>query len=102
MRLYQFNLPHHTNDVQHNYAAERMEWCKRAVSLTGSCNTLGDAFGQWQDGAKLYREHMHIYQVAGSPQDAQMLLADAFKLFPDQKAIFYAEIGTANIVARNA
>jgi hypothetical protein len=99
MKLWQFTLPNYANDGA-SYATARAEWERKARERAGGLTHIGMTVGQWVDAGKLYYEPMQTYQVAASSDIADELLADAFELFPDQQALFRAEIGTASIVER--
>lgn len=100
MQLYAFNLPNRSNDGATDYRDARKAWETRAIATAGGFTYLGVAQGAWSDNGTLYNEAMHVYQVATRPAFANVLLADAFELFPDQHTIYRAELGTADIFER--
>ncbi len=59
--------------------------------------------GAWKDDTgKVYLDELVPYRVACGADAWAAILTMAFALFNDQKAIYYAEIGTAHIVERDA
>lgn len=100
MKLHQYNLPDRSNDGMTDYCAARAEWERWAIKAAGGVTYVGTAQGRWVDDGKLYDERMHVYQVALEDGHHDVLMAAAFALFPDQLAIFTAELGTASIVDR--
>lgn len=100
MTMWQFTIPNYSNDGA-SYADARKEWEHRAIAKAGGLTHVGLTVGQWIDErGKLFYEPMQTYQVGASTEVANDLLADAFELFPDQQALFRAEIGTATIFER--
>ena len=101
MQLYQFNLPDATN-AGVSYAGERLVWENEALKLAGGFTSLGEQQGAWLDpDGRPQWERMHVYQVAASEEAAAALEDKAFRLFPDQQAIFIATIGTARLAEPN-
>jgi hypothetical protein len=101
MRLYQFNLPDVTNDLQRDYDLERELWRERAVEKAGGASYTGQATGYWNDAnGRTVKEPMHVYQVACDPETASYLVAYAQSLFLDQDALFVADLGEARIIER--
>lgn len=106
MKLYQFTLPTNTNRGD-SYEKQRKLWEAKAMQLASRLAARGFASrgfaeGSWQGEDRVYRETVAIYEVACEKPAAQALLDEAFDLFTDQLAIFYAELGTARIVDRPA
>ena len=98
MRLYQFNLPTHTNAGRNTEAARR-SWAGEALAKAGGYTELPRARGVFRGVHQDYDEGVIAYQVACEPDVAQALLADAFLFFPDQEALFVVDLGAAFIVA---
>lgn len=98
MKLYQFNIPTATNRGA-SYEKQRKLWERKALELAGGYTERGFHVGVWQ-GSRLFRETIAVYEVACEKPTAQALLDEAFSLFTDQEAIFYAELGTARIAER--
>ena len=62
----------------------------------------GEHAGLWSDErtGRIYRDALAIYRVATTDEIFAQIVAEAFRLFSDQEAIFHAEIGTATIASR--
>lgn len=103
MRLYQFALPNESNDGV-SYAKERDQWEHTALALAGGFTTLGLHAGAWQDTStgRIYREGVHIYQVACEEPTKINLVQRLNALFRDQTTFYVAEIGTAEIIYSSA
>lgn len=100
-KLYQFALPDETN-AGVSYAKQRDQWEHTALALAGGFTTLGLHAGAWQDNktGRIYREGVHVYQVACELATKTNLVQRLNSLFDDQETFFVAEIGTAEIIAR--
>lgn len=102
MLLYEIALPKLDN-AGRDCTAALLAWEQVALTNAGGFTRLPHAVGAWRgnDGRE-YHDIMQCYRVAvdTAPQFAP-LLNSAFVLFPDQVAIFYAQIGTATIRYRN-
>lgn len=98
MKLYEFLLP-----VNDNLGRTTIIGCERflqsALRLTGGYTQLRNAIGAWK-ADKDYYDFVLPVRVACSEEHRDNLLEIAFELFPDQKAIFVAEIGEATIYER--
>lgn len=99
MRLYQFNLPTHTNEGRNTEQA-RKNWALEALERAGGFTELPRARGVWRGDERDYDEGVIAYQVACSDDVRGQLLDAAFLYFPDQEAIFFADLGPASIVVR--
>ena len=103
--LYEIALPTKANDGS-DYASALIAWEAKALQRAGGFTRRPDGEGAWADQAeasgpiKVYRDTMRPFRVACEQAIMDDLLRDAFKLFPDQLAIFVATIGTAEIVYR--
>lgn len=88
MKLYQFALP----VTSSNMAAHRQfeQW---ALTLWGGTTKLPGT-GLWRDLHRDYVESVIVYQIACEDTPS---LEMVFGLFPDETAIFLAEIGSAEI-----
>lgn len=102
MNLYQFTLPTHTNAGQ-SYETQRKAWELAAIAAAGGI-TRPTSFseGVWIYAGREYRESVCEYKVACDERTFKQLLDEAFLLFPDQKAIFTVELGTASVNERPA
>ncbi len=97
MRVYRFHLPDTGNDGR-DYGLARAEWLHQAAFIAGGYTLLGEARGLWRDGSATYAETMHIVEVAvedGADSVRGHLVALAKQYFPDQLAIYSAEVGQA-------
>jgi len=99
MRLYQFNLPTHTNAARNTESA-RKSWSLEALNKAGGYTEQPRARGLWRGEDRDYDEGVIAYQVACLPAVAQELLDAAFLFYPDQEAIFVADLGPVRIVTR--
>jgi hypothetical protein len=103
MRLYLFTLPVRTN-AGLTYELARKRWAGEALKLCGGV-TEPQSFhkGVWEsDDGQTYREEVAEYKVATDAETFAKLLAFAFVQFPDQEAIFTADLGEAAIHSRPA
>jgi hypothetical protein len=103
MRLYLFTLPVRTN-AGLTCELPRKRWAAEALKVAGGV-TEPQAFnkGVWANGdGQTYREEVAEYKVATDKAGFARLLAFAFDQFPDQEAIFTADLGEASIHTRPA
>jgi hypothetical protein len=102
MRLYLFTLPVRTN-AGLTCELPRKRWAAEALRLAGGV-TEPQAFnrGVWEGDGRTYREEVAEYKVACDKPAFAKLLAFAFEQFPDQEAIFTADLGEASINMRPA
>jgi hypothetical protein len=102
MRLYLFTLPVRTN-AGLSCELARKRWAADALKLAGGVTEpLAFAKGVWEGDGLTYREEVAEYKVACDKPVFAKLLASAFANFPDQEAIFTADLGEATIHARPA
>lgn len=100
--LYQFNLPTNTNGGL-SYELARKSWELEALKLAGGYTLApGFASGVWKGESRTYKETMAIYSVACEPRVAAALEDAFWRLFPDQEALFCADLGPASILTRPA
>lgn len=102
-RLYLFTLPVRTN-AGLTCELSRKRWAGEALKLCGGV-TEPQSFnrGVWDNGdGQTYREEVAEYKVACTPKQYATLLDAAFREFPDQEAIFTADLGEAFINTRPA
>jgi hypothetical protein len=100
-RLYLFTLPVRTN-AGLTCELARKRWSAEALKLCGGV-TEPQAFnrGVWDNGdGQTYKEEVAEYKVAATAAQYKALLACAFDNFPDQEAIFTADLGEAYINVR--
>lgn len=102
--LYQFVLPDVANDGTTDYTEARRGFERDALSIAGGFTYLGTVMGAWQDHGRVFHERNHLYQVAvpfvAHEVTAAALTDAAFRRFPDQLAIYRAEIGKGAMVER--
>ena len=100
MRLYEFTIPTHDN-AGRSYEQARKRWEAHAIAAAGGLTIQpGFAQGVWVDDGKEYRDQVTQYRVACEESTFKLLLAHAFECFPDQLAIFTADLGEATIHER--
>ena len=96
MRMYQFNLPVHTKRGL-SYEDARKRWLAGALDTLGGYTTPTTfSHGVWKtdDGVEC-RDMVQPVQVVTTPAVCAHLLAEAFRLFPDQDDITVVELGSA-------
>lgn len=99
MKLYEVHVPLRTNDGR-DYRAAIEEFENSLMDGFGGFHRLQPVKGAWRDD-KDYIETMVPFCVAAKSISDKLDLRDlAFAHFPDQKAIFVAEIGEATIYER--
>ena len=104
MNLYQINLPHHRQylgldmqKAQNAHKAFRAE----VRRIVGDLTRLPTVQGEWLDlGGRVYEDQCIPYQIACTSEEWREIVTHAFRLFPDQLAIFHAQIGVATIELR--
>ena len=100
MQLYQFILPVRSNDGRQSYEKARIAWVSRAVDIAGGITECGTMQGAYRMASgDIAREEVATYLVASSSNGREELIRLAFKLFPDQEALYVSEIGTTTIIA---
>lgn len=99
-KLYEIALPV-TDNSGMGYAGALLAWEALALERAGGFTSFPEARGCWRgDDGRVYTDTMRPYRVLCSPAAMRALVFDAFRLFPDQVAIFVATIGTAEIINR--
>lgn len=100
MKLYEFFLPVYDNSGATTGLA-RAQFRKDALQECGGFSLGSRRRGAWIDNTgKVFYDVIAPITIACEPTQRDLLLERAFELFPDQKAIFVAEIGTATIYER--
>ena len=101
MKHFEILLPVVSNDKK-PYIAALATWERAALKIAGGFTELPLASGVWRDEAtgETYRDAVQPYRVACSREQWAQLVMEAFRLFPDQLAIFYCELGEATIETR--
>lgn len=103
MNLYQFLIPTHDN-AGNSHEKPRAAFEKAMLEVAGGFTELPQCRGQWKDNhGKIHKDDVIPYNVAIESMSAttiDSLVAKAFELFSDQKAIYYAHIGNAAIIDR--
>lgn len=91
-KLYQIILPLYDNGGR-STLTQREFWCQSAINSAGGCTEVATGQGHWQDEDRTQTEEIVVYQVGCEPHIWNYLRARAFALFPDQKAICWAQLG---------
>lgn len=102
MKLFEIAVPTKANDGA-SYDVALSMWEDVVLKTAGGFTRMPDVDGYWRDpsNGKLYKDRMRGYRVAlGGYHERDTLVREAFKIFPDQVAIFVSEIGSATIVNR--
>lgn len=100
MRYYEIQLPARDNAGKLTKRA-LANFERVALKTAGGFNRSPAVEGAWQ-GSKVFRDMMVPYRLACTEAQFGLLLLSAFDLFPDQEAIFTADLGQANIAERPA
>ena len=101
MKLYQILLPVFDNDGAEIWGAH-VAWRQYVLNLVGGYTQQGVSSGLWQDRKSnhVHTDELVTYQVATTREMWRLCVAKAFELWPDQKAIMWAELGDATIETR--
>jgi hypothetical protein len=106
MKLFEIALPDVSNSGM-SYDIARKCFEDDALEYAEGFTALPAARGVWRakpslgdPSPKTYRDVMHCYRIACDAGTFAILINRAFYLFPDQLAIFHAEIGEATISER--
>lgn len=99
MNLYEIQIPVHANGGKRYELARRTKFQDWLLQYAGGYSRNEHAIiGAWRNVAgEVYIEQMMSYHVACSAQAFEKIMAAAFSIFPDQHAIFTAQIGQADI-----
>lgn len=104
MRLYRFFLPLLDNKGG-DYSAAIDEFRSLALDVAGGYTDIGLARGAWRDEktGEVYHDSLALIDVA-LPNVAQfdVVKARALEIFPDQIALFTADIGESIATYRDA
>ncbi len=102
-RLYLFTLPVRTN-AGLTCELARKRWAAEALKLCGGVTEPQSFHKGVRDNGdgQTYREEVAEYKVATDKATFARLLAFAFDQFPDQEAIFTADLGECAIHTRPA
>lgn len=100
MKLYEFFLPVNDNSGAATGLA-RAQFQEDVLQECGGFSMGAHKRGAWADNTgKVFYDEIAPITIACEPIQRDWLLRRAFELFPDQKAIFVAEIGEATIYER--
>lgn len=99
MRYYEIHVPQNDN-AGRSYESALVEFRDYLLNVCGGYHRLDPVQGAWRDNGKNYVETMIPFHVACEPETFAKVLAQAFRIFHDQLAIFTAEIGAATIHER--
>lgn len=72
------------------------------LSVSGGLSDRGEVQGSWLSGDIFYQEPMRAYHVATTDHTAEELASMVMRWFPDEVAVYVAEIGTAGVFNRPA
>lgn len=75
-------------------------WEAQALQIAGGYTQRPNGMGTWVHNMCVYTDIMRPYRVACSEQHFAALVDAAFRLFPDQLAIYTSRIGDAEIISR--
>jgi hypothetical protein len=114
MNLYQITLPAfaklsdaspHVDEWRKTMLEKAVEWRKTVLEKAGGYTQLNAAQGAWIDETHDTRRHpisdiLTVYQIACEPAAWRAIVAKAFECFPNEKAIFWAQIGDATVEFR--
>lgn len=98
--LWEIALPLAMNDGA-PYDQAIAKWEAQALQIAGGYTQRPDGIGTWCHEMRVYTDLMRPYRVACSEEAFGALVDAAFRLFPDQLALFTARIGDATIVNRD-
>ena len=102
MNLYEILLPM-ANNAGHGMQSAHTDFHAFLIDHYGGYTKGRPASGYWRNGRGIViHDYMVPYRVACEPTAWLKIVARAFELFPDQEAIFHAQIGVATIEARPA
>ena len=103
MKLYQLTLPVLDNQG-HSMVSAIDALDAYTLEVVGGCSRSGGISGLWRDqhNDKVYADQLVAWHIATAETVFRLVLAKAFELWPDQLAIFWAQIGTATIEHRQA
>lgn len=99
MIYYEIHVPVYDN-AGNNMASGIAEFRSFLMSYAGGFHELVPVHGAWVSGGMDYVETMIPFHVACTAEIWSGIIAEAFRIFIDQKAIFTAEIGRALILER--
>jgi len=97
--LWEIALPARTNEGA-DYSAAHRTFNTITLQIVGGATQRPTGIGVWKDAGKVYMDEMVPYRVACSEEQFAALVDHAFRLFPDQVAIFTSRIGEAEIITR--
>lgn len=102
LKLFEIQLPQRDNAGRYcTLALQAFE--QYALTIAGGFSRCPPVEGAWQElgMAKVYSDTMIPYRIASTDRGFKQIREHAFQLFPDQIAIFTAELGTAEITYRD-
>lgn len=101
LKYYEIVLPLFRNDHYTAFTKEHAAFQKHVIAECGGITEGQRAYGSWTDEkGNVVKDDVIPYRFACGTEQANSILAKAFELFSDQKAIFIANIGSANILSR--
>lgn len=107
MRHFLFILPQLHNDGRKNYEASHKAFALFASAECGGLTKHATAQGLWiGENQRQFNENVTCYTLAISGDAGEVdlafarILRKAWELFPDQEALFSADLGTATVHQR--
>jgi hypothetical protein len=94
MRQFQILLPL-TDNKGTGLSSALSAFEAQALSIAGGFTDAGQVRGVWEGPDRRYTDQLRDYRVACEPAQFQSILDAAHILFPDQHAIFAADLGDA-------
>lgn len=100
-RYYEILIPRLTNSGARYQNNEHGRFEDAVFRAAGGFSALPEVAGAWRNSnGKAFWECMIPYRIMCHEQTMQQLIAEAFRLFGDQEAIFCADIGHGHVYTR--
>lgn len=101
MPIYGIKLPLQDN-AGRSTAFDIHDFASFVLDTVGGYTDAGEQCGVWRDDSgEVYRDTVHAFEVACNPEQWASIVAKAFECFPDQLAIYTANLGEAAIINRS-
>jgi hypothetical protein len=100
-KLYEMLIPEYANNG-HAYTREHEAWEAKLLDIAGGYTRCSQSYGSWRDpeDGKVYRDETRPYRVSCNPAQRRLICYEAARLFSDQKAFYWSEIGEAWVISR--
>lgn len=101
LRTFLFLAPVHRNDGG-SYEGARIAFEMHCVKTLGGITEGPQVKGQWysEKSGRVMRDINIPYYISCEPAQIAGIMCEAFKLFPDQEALFVTDTGPAYILDR--